>query len=85
VIDTLERDGIDNPRNLSRVDDERFLSIVDRLLRAGKTIAGKDRRMSISEACECVVAEWGLGVLTTTFDVEVERLRKAYTRLRRPT
>jgi hypothetical protein len=85
TIEALERDGINNPRNLSRAGDERFLRKVDHLRRNGKIIAGKHHRMSDLEACECVVAEWGLGALGTSFEVEVERLRKAWIRSRRPT
>jgi hypothetical protein len=69
MIEALERDGIDNPRNLSRAGENEFLDKVARLRRDG---------MSVLEACERVVAEWGLGTLTTTFEVEVERLRKSY-------
>jgi hypothetical protein len=78
MIELLERDGLDNPRNLSRMDDDIFLSKVDRLHRDGKIVDGKRRPISVLEACECVVAEWGLGALTTTFDAEVQRLRQAW-------
>jgi hypothetical protein len=71
VIEALERDGIDNPRNLSRAGENEFLDKVARLHRDG---------MSVLEACERVVAQWGLGALTTTFEIEVERLRQAYLR-----
>jgi hypothetical protein len=71
VIEALERDGIDNPRNLSRAGENEFLDKVARLHRDG---------MSVLEACERVVAEWGLGALTTTFEIAVERLRQAYLR-----
>jgi hypothetical protein len=73
MIEALKRDGIDNPRNFPRAGDNEFLDKVDRLRRVGK---------SVIEACECVVAEWGLGAPTTTFDAEVERLRQAYLRTR---
>jgi hypothetical protein len=50
MIEALKRDGIDNPRNLSRAGENEFLDKVARLHRDGR---------SVIEACERVVAEWG--------------------------
>jgi hypothetical protein len=41
-----------------------------------------ERRYSVVEACEFVVAEHGIGSTTTTFEVEVERLRQFWKRTR---
>jgi hypothetical protein len=41
-----------------------------------------ERRFSVLEACEFVVAEHGIGSTTTTFEVEVERLRQFWRRTR---
>ena len=48
---------------------------VDFFHRRGKLENGKRRRMSVLEACENVVAEFGLG---RSFEREVERLRQIY-------
>jgi hypothetical protein len=71
--------SIGNWNDLTRIDDETYLNKIDLLLRDGKLIGGKHRSMNIQEACECVVAEWGLGV---TFEKEVERFRQAWLKTR---
>jgi hypothetical protein len=53
-----------------------YLVQVDFLHQYGKLENEKRRRqLSVLEACECVVAECGLGF---SFEAEVERLRKAF-------
>jgi hypothetical protein len=54
---------------------EGYLVHVDFFHRRGKLENGKRRRMSVLEACENVVAEFGLG---RSFEREVERLRQIY-------
>jgi hypothetical protein len=56
--------------------DEGYLAHVDFFRRPGKLENGKRRRMSVLEACENVVAEFGLS--GRSFESEVERLRQLY-------